>query len=112
MARLSSQDADGRRPRKDAARPAEFFAECTRIAALAEAKAAKEKPGTLGLLIRDYRSRSSFQTLAPQTQSDYQKTFDYLRPIADTALVRFDRPLVVRIRDKAAGSKGRRAAIM
>lgn len=88
---------------------AEFFAECARITALAEAAgAAKEKPGTLGLLIVDYRSAPAFQDLAPQTQSDYQKIFDYLRPIADTALVRFDRPLVVRIRDKAAASKGRR----
>jgi hypothetical protein len=87
---------------------AEFFAECAKITALAEAKAVKEKPGTLGLLIRDYRASASFQDLAPQTQSDYQKIFDYLHPIADTPLVRFDRPLVVRIRDKAAGSKGRR----
>jgi integrase len=34
--------------------------------------------------------------------------FDYLRPIADTPLVRFDKPLVVRIRDKAVRSRGRR----
>ena len=67
-----------------------------------------EKPGTLGLLIHDYRASPTFQDLAPQTQSDYQKIFDYLRPIADTPLRRFDRPLVVRIRDKAAASKGRR----
>jgi integrase len=87
---------------------AEFFAECARIAALAEAQAVKEKPGTLGLLICEYRAAAAFQDLAPRTQSDYQKHFDYLRPIADTQLARFDRPLVVRIRDKAASSKGRR----
>jgi integrase len=87
---------------------AEFFAECAKIAALAESTAPKEKPGTLGLLICDYRAAPAFQDLAPQTQGDYQKIFDYLRPIADTALARFDRPLVVRIRDKAAASKGRR----
>jgi integrase len=87
---------------------AAFFAECTRIAALADAKAAKEKPGTLGLLICDYRKAAAFQDLAPQTRFDYQKILDYLRPIGDTALVLFDRPLVVRIRDKAAESKGRR----
>jgi hypothetical protein len=86
---------------------AEFLAECARIAALAEAKVAKEKPGTLGLLICDYRKSPVFQDLAPKTQRDYQAIFDYLGPIADTLLVRFDRPLVVRIRDKAA-SKGRR----
>ena len=66
------------------------------------------KPGTLGLLICAYRSSPAFQDLAPRTQSDYQKVFDYLRPIADTPLIRFDRPLVVRIRDKAAAAKGRR----
>jgi integrase len=87
---------------------AEFFAECARIAALADLRAQKAKPGTLGLLINEYRAHSAFQDLAPQTQSDYQKIFDYLKPIADTALTRFDRPLVVRVRDKAAASKGRR----
>ncbi len=88
---------------------AEFFAECARITALAEAAGAqKDKPGTLGMLIASYRSSTTFLDLAPRTQSDYQGHFDYLRPIADTPLVRFDRPLVVRIRDKAAASKGRR----
>ncbi|WFT82655.1 integrase [Methylobacterium sp. CB376] len=44
----------------------------------------------------------------PHQPSPCQKIFGYLRPIADTALARFNRPLVVRIRDKAAESKGRR----
>jgi hypothetical protein len=89
---------------------AAFFAECDRIAAAAESKAAalKEKPGTLGQLICEYRKSSAFQDLSPRTRSDYQKIFNYLRPIADTEVERFDRPLVVRIRDKAAASKGRR----
>jgi hypothetical protein len=87
---------------------AEFFAECSKIAAVADAKGAKVKPGTLGLLIKDYRGSATFQDLAPRTRADYQGHFDYLRPIADTSLVRLDRPLVVRIRDKAAASKGRR----
>ena len=86
---------------------AEFIADCAKIGALRD-KAVMEKPGTLRLLIHDYRKAPAFQDLAPQTQSDYQKIFDYLRPITDTPLRRFDRPLVVRIRDKAAASKGRR----
>jgi len=86
---------------------ADFIAECAKIAAVGD-KAVMEKPGTLGLLIHDYRKAPAFQDLAPQTRSDYQKIFDFLRPIADTPLRRFDRPLVVRIRDKAAASKGRR----
>jgi integrase len=87
---------------------AEFFAECARIAALAEGRNPAPKPGSLGLLVSEYRQSPAFQDLAPRTQADYQRIFDYLRPIGDTALVRFDRPLVVRIRDKAAASKGRR----
>lgn len=79
-----------------------------RLPLLPPRRGAKEKPGTLGLLIKDYRGSATFQDLAPRTRADYQGHFDYLRPIADTTLVRFDRPLVVRIRDKAAASKGRR----
>ena len=89
---------------------AEFIAECARIATLASAKAAVDAPGTLGSLICNYRGSPAFQDLAPQTQFDYQKILDYLRPIVDTALTSFDRPLVVRIRDKAAASRGRRFA--
>jgi len=84
-----------------------FIAECSRIAALAEA-GQDPKPGTLGLLIRRYRAHSAFGDLAPRTRADYQRIFDYLAPIADTPLRRFDPPLVVRIRDKAADAKGRR----
>jgi integrase len=87
---------------------AEFIAECAKIAALAAAKAGKEKPGTLGLLICDYRKSPVFQDLAPRTRADYQGLFEYLRPIADTPITSFNRPLVVRIRDKAAAALGRR----
>src|SRR5262249_50206703 len=45
---------------------------------------------------------------APRTRSDYQRCLDYLAPIADTASVKFDRGLVVRIRDKANAQHGRR----
>lgn len=86
---------------------AEFFAECARITALSSA--ITPKPGTLGLLISSYRGSTAFHDLAPITRADYQKVFDYLKPIGDTPLIRFDRPLVVRIRDKAT-EKGRRFA--
>jgi len=86
----------------------EFIAECARISSL-NTKAAP-RPGTLEKLISEYRAHATFQDLAPQTRSDYQKIFDYLKPIGETPLVRFDRPLVVRIRDKAASSKNRRFA--
>ena len=83
-----------------------FFAECARINTLLTAIA--PKPGSLGLLIAAYRGDSIFADLAPRTRADYQRVFDYLKPIADTALVKFDRPLIVRIRDKAASNHGRR----
>jgi integrase len=86
----------------------EFMAECARIRALTTVTA--DKPGTLGLLINAYRGHAAFTDLAPRTQSDYQNVFDYLKPIKDTPLVKFDKPLVVRIRDKAAKDKGRKFA--
>jgi hypothetical protein len=49
-------------------------------------------------------------SVEPRTRADYQRVFDYLKAIADTPLVRFDRPLVARIRDKAAVTKGRKFA--
>jgi hypothetical protein len=85
-----------------------FFAACAKIAANVAKKIEIEAPGTLGLLICDYRKSPVFQDLAPRTRADYQSHFDYLHPIADTPLSCFDRPLVVRIRDKAAAAKGRR----
>jgi integrase len=87
---------------------AEFFAECARIAGLAK-MAGPPKPGTLGLLISEYRGHTAFtDDIAARTRSDYQRVFDYLKPIADIPLARFDPPLVVRIRDKAATKHGRR----
>jgi integrase len=85
----------------------EFFAEVARINELAKV-AAPPRAGTLGLLIKDYRAHDNFLRLAPRTRSDYQRVFDYLQPIADTPLVKFDAPLVARIRDKAGKSHGRK----
>ena len=83
-----------------------FIAECARIAAMTD-PAAPQRPGVLGALITAYRASAAFQDLAPRTQSDYQRCFDYLQPIADTPLVRFDRSLVVRIRDLAESRRKR-----
>src|SRR5262245_52515933 len=76
----------------------EFFAECARIADLTKASG-PPKPGTLGRLITEYRSSPAFIDLASRTRSDYQRCL---------ALVKFDRGLVVRIRDKATARHGRR----
>ena len=88
---------------------AEFFAECARIAELKKTLG-PPKPGTLGLLITEYRSSPEFLDLAPRTRADYQRCLDYLKPISDTPLISFDRGLVARIRDKVASKHGRRFA--
>jgi integrase len=86
----------------------EFFAECARISAISATL--KPRPGTLDHLITAYRSHEAYTDLAPRTRSDYQTIFNYLKPIGDTPLVKFDKPLIVRIRDKASKDKGRKFA--
>src|SRR6266852_2897517 len=86
---------------------AEFFGECARLAEAGKLQL-PPKPGTLGMLIAEYKKHPAFTDLANHTKSDYQRIFDYLRPIIGTALARFDAPLVVRIRDKAAEGDKRR----
>lgn len=78
---------------------AEFMGECARIAALCVRQSAK--PGTLGLLVREYKKSPAWRDLQPRSQHWYGDIFKYLEPINDTLLIRFDRPLVIRIRDKA-----------
>lgn len=85
---------------------AAFFAECARITEISKITA-PAKPGTLGMLFAQYKAHRSFTDLAPHTQRDYARVIEYLRPIADTPLSRFDAPLVVGIRDKAA-ERGKR----
>jgi len=85
-----------------------FIAECGRIVASCDKKKVPEKPGTLGLLIKKYRASAAFLDLSERTMADYQRHFNFLQPIEDTALSKIDRPLVVRIRDRAAEKHGRR----
>jgi integrase len=86
---------------------AEFFAECARISELKKLSG-PPKPGTLGLLIIEYRASPEFLDREPRTRADYQRCLDYLKPISDVPLTCFDRALVVRIRDKAGVAHGRR----
>jgi integrase len=89
---------------------AAFLAEAARIGVLAAEQKDTGKPGTLGLLIRDYRASSAWKKLAPRTQADYHRVLEWLKPINDTPLKQFSRPLVVKIRDKAEAGKGLRFA--
>ncbi|WP_137128928.1 tyrosine-type recombinase/integrase [Rhizobium sp. FY34] len=85
-----------------------FDMEVHRINELHKVKEAK--PGTLGMLIKKYRASPRFQKRAARTRSDYQKVFDWLQPIEDTALDKFTRGFVAKIRDRAEQKKGFRFA--
>ena len=66
------------------------------------------KAGCLGKLIISYKKSSAFEELSPRTQKDYNRIFEYLKPLKDTDLGRFTPPLCVKIRDKAAEKMGRK----
>lgn len=75
---------------------------------------ARERPhrkdGTLGGLITAYREGPEFQELAARTRSDYQKIFDYLKPMDGVLVERMTGPGVLKIRDKAFKRHKRRFA--
>lgn len=83
---------------------ADFFAECARIAALNIDKT--PKPGSLGLLIAEYKRNPAWRELQPKTRKWYEMGFSYLLPIFDMPLKDFTSGMVVRIRDKAHKKKG------
>ncbi|MES0826516.1 tyrosine-type recombinase/integrase [Ruegeria sp. SCP11] len=92
---------------------AEFFAECARIAAIAEArKAQAPKPGTLGGLVNAYFQTEHYGNLSDATKRDYRKCADFLYPIRDTPVSAITTPLVSGIHDKAADKIGWRRANM
>ena len=71
---------------------------------------AKTKKGSLGQLINEYKVSPEFTELADRTRSDYQKVFDYLQPLHNFPLVRFDSKFALKLRDKAFKQKKRRFA--
>lgn len=92
---------------------AEFFAECAKITALAEARKAQEpRPGTLGRLVQGYFETEHFANLAAATKRDYRKCADFVAPIADTPVASIDTPLIAAIHDRAAKKIGWRRANM
>lgn len=88
---------------------AAFLAECERIASI-EKRIDTVKAGTLGSLIKQYKTHAAFTDLAPRTRVDYERCFNYLKDIFPVPLTKFTTPLVVRIRDKIAEKHGRRSA--
>ncbi len=75
---------------------------------LEELEAAKEKlkpkpkpiPGTLGLVMKEYKASDWFTTLKPRTQRDYNKVIDYLSDIGGLVLKTTKPHDIIKIRDK------------
>lgn len=85
-----------------------LFNEPGTIEFLEELEAAKNKlkpkpkpvPGTLGLVMKEYRASDWFTTLKPRTQQDYDKVIDYLSDMSSLVLKTLKPSDVVKIRDK------------
>jgi integrase len=79
-------------------RTAAFYAE---VAALdAAVKAAEPLPGSLGLLIKDYRTSPAWSPLKPKTRLSYERALTVLAPLAEMPVKQIDRPFVFALRDK------------
>jgi integrase len=76
----------------------EFFVELAAIDRAAEA--AKPVPGSLGLIIEEYRRSPDWATLRPKTRLSYDRAFAVLHPLKEMPLVRMDRPFIFALRDK------------
>src|SRR5437764_7274448 len=74
------------------------------------AKPKNPLPGTVGALIREYRSSPEFTSLADRTRADYLRVFDYLKPLAGMPIAAIDGRFLYGVRDKAAAAKKRRFA--
>jgi integrase len=86
---------------------AAFLAEVERLNG---AQPADPRPGTLGALIAAYRRSPEFLELAPRTRSDYQKVFDYLKPLDGDPLIQITSSYVIDVRDAAFQAHKRRFA--
>jgi len=84
------------------------------VEALREGSGKQEKKalrsGTLGSLIHAYRASPEFTRLAARTKDDYQKVFDYLKPLNELALIHLDSAYIFKVRDKAFAKHKRRFA--
>jgi integrase len=86
---------------------AAFLAEVERLNA---EKPSQPRPGTLGALIAAYRRSPEFLELAERTRRDYQKVFDYPRPLDGDALIQITSAYVIEVRDAAFQAHRRRFA--
>jgi integrase len=89
---------------------AEFVAEVELLNTIPRAADQRTGDGTLGALIEAYREGPEFAALAQRTRSDYQRIFDYLKPLRDDALADMKAADILEIRDAAFRAHKRRFA--
>jgi integrase len=77
---------------------------------LEDRKPPEGRPGTLSGLIAAYRASPEFAALAVRTRADYQRVFDYLKPLGPAPLIEIDSGYLYAVRDKAASARKRRFA--
>lgn len=65
------------------------------------------KRGKLGGLVAVYKRSPEFRQLAPRTQADYDKVFDWLKPLDAAPLHRFTPAEVIKLRDHAFKARKR-----
>lgn len=77
---------------------AAFFEE---LAAIERGIKHKEaRPGSIGMVIEQYKQSSAWAGLASPTRTSYQRAFEVLKPLADMPLVEIDRPFIVALREE------------
>lgn len=83
-----------------------------KVASFDVPKSTKGTPFTLGQLIDQYKASTieGFGELSTETQKQYNRTFLYLKPLWDDALVSIDPATIMLIRDTVAEERGRHAA--
>lgn len=80
-----------------------FIAKCKEIDAEQKKQENKE---TLRWLVGEWKSSPAYINLKPATKTFYKWALDYLEPILDEPASLFDRPFIVKLRDKAFAGKG------
>ena len=87
----------------------EFFAELAAAEATLKPPA-EGKPGSLALVMAEYRGSTEFLDLRPNTRAEYNRILDILAPLGPLAMVEMKPPDIVRIRDNLAKKRNRSAA--
>lgn len=82
----------------------ELALECARINALHKPKEAK--PGSFGLLVKEWKKSPQWDRLKPKTQRWYNSALEFMKNIHDAPITTFTPAFIVGLRDKAEKKKG------